>query len=159
MSRYGNLFFFFRDGRMILISCVCTCTCNMYFLEILHLMSLTTINTAHWNFHVKNWCLFNKYLVWLSYENKYIGFFFCINNALPGLIYIHVCQFWQFYKNLNIKHAAGTILIIFKNFDHISGVMVGMLAFSPVDPRFEPWSDQTKNNKIGIAVSLLSTQH
>jgi len=51
------------------------------------------------------------------------------------------------------------ILIIFKNFDHIGGVMVGMLAFSPVDPRFEPRSDQTKNNKIGIAVSLLSMQH
>jgi uncharacterized Fe-S center protein len=41
----------------------------------------------------------------------------------------------------------------------IGGVMVSVLAASAVDCGFEPWSAQTIYYKIGIAASLLSTQH
>jgi hypothetical protein len=41
----------------------------------------------------------------------------------------------------------------------IDGVMVSVLASSAVDCGFEPRSGQTKGYKIGIAASLLSTQH
>ena len=34
--------------------------------------------------------------------------------------------------------------------DRISGVMVSMLASSAIKCGFEPWSSQTKDNKIGI---------
>ena len=36
------------------------------------------------------------------------------------------------------------------NSNRIGGVMVRVLASSVVDPGFEPRSDQTKDNKIGI---------
>ncbi len=41
--------------------------------------------------------------------------------------------------------------------NRIGGVMVGMLASSAVDPGFEHWSGQTKDNKIGIC--CFSTKH
>jgi hypothetical protein len=41
--------------------------------------------------------------------------------------------------------------------DPIGGVMVSMLASSVVDRGFEPWSDQTKDYKIGIC--CFSTKH
>jgi hypothetical protein len=43
--------------------------------------------------------------------------------------------------------------------NRIGGVMVKVLASSPLDRWFEPRSGQTKDNKIGICYFSLSTQH
>ena len=41
--------------------------------------------------------------------------------------------------------------------NRIDGIMINMLASSAVDCGFEPWSGQTKDNKIGIC--CFSTKH
>jgi hypothetical protein len=43
--------------------------------------------------------------------------------------------------------------------NRIGGIMVSVLASSAVDHGFEPRSGQTKDYKIGIVTSPLSTQH
>ena len=65
---------------------------------------------------------------------------------------IYIIMYFNKIKNKNNNKYKCHYLLVFVSIqgNSISGVMVSVLASSALDYRFEPRSDQTKDNKIGI---------